>query len=199
MRELKSPNLQHLVCQPARAQPGEACHHYHRGLYSSLQRQSQKCTAATQGIPSIQISTSDIILGFCESMLWFTRCSQPTIPVLCSFHVQDLSTLWCKNLTCTAHLWFTEATQWNWLVISDIFNFFFYQNSWKPLNVHKHLLSGMLLMDAHEVMLLTCPAAVTAVSVGWPDEQLGCFQCENMHRFSFFNNIFCPSCGNVSL
>lgn len=91
MRELKSPDLQHLVCQPARAQPGEACHHYHRGLYSSPQRQSQKCTAAIQGIPSIQISTSDIILGFCEPVLWFTRRSLPNIPALRPLHSEDLS------------------------------------------------------------------------------------------------------------
>lgn len=102
IRELKSPDLQHLVCQPARAQPGEACHHYHRGLYSSPQRQSQKCTAAIRGIPSIQISTSDIILGFCEPVLWFTRHSLPTTPALGSPQVEDLSVLWCKDLTCAA-------------------------------------------------------------------------------------------------
>lgn len=103
-RELNPPDLQHLVCQPTRAQPGEACHHYHRGLYSSPQRQSQKCTAAIQGIPSIQISTSDIILGFCEPVLWFTRRSIPTIPALLSLHVKDLSSLWCTDLTYAATL-----------------------------------------------------------------------------------------------
>lgn len=103
-RELKPPDLQHLVCQPTRAQPGEACHHYHRGLYSCPQRQSQKCTAAIQGIPSIQISTSDIILGFCEPVLWFTRRSIPTIPALLSLHVKDLSSLWCTDLTYAATL-----------------------------------------------------------------------------------------------
>lgn len=167
MSELKSPNLQHLVCQPARARPGEACHHYHRGFYSSPQRQSQKCTAAIQGIPSIQISTSDIILGFCEPMLWLTLRFRSTIPALCSYHIQDFSALCCKDFTCAAHPWCTVATQWNWLVmlISDVFNIFD-QNSLKPLHFRKHLVSGMLLMDAREVTLLSCPAAVTAVSVG---------------------------------
>lgn len=77
--------------QPARAQPGEACHHYHRGLYSSPQRQSQKSTAAMRGIPSIQISTSDIILGFCGPALWFLRVRlvvpailQPQVSPVCA-------------------------------------------------------------------------------------------------------------------
>lgn len=104
MRELKSPDLQHQVCQPARAQPGEACHHYHRGLHSSPQRQSQKCTAAIQGIPSIQISTSDIILGFCEPVLWFTRRAPPPpyLPFV-PLRIEDSFVLWCKDIIWAAH------------------------------------------------------------------------------------------------
>lgn len=75
------------------SQRREACHHHHRGLYSSPQRQSQKCRAAIQGIPGIQISTSDIILGFCEYLLWFTRRSLLTISAPRSFHVKDGSFL----------------------------------------------------------------------------------------------------------
>lgn len=83
--EPKPPDQQNQVhqpaSQPARAWPGETCHHYHRGLYSFPQRQSQKCTEAIQSIPSIQIFSCDIILGFCEAAL----LSAPFILALLSF------------------------------------------------------------------------------------------------------------------
>lgn len=91
MQGLKPPNSS-TYSLPA-SQRTEACHHHHRGLYSSPQRQSQKCTAAIQGIPGIQISTSDIILGFCEYLLWFTRRSLLTISALRSFHLKNGSFL----------------------------------------------------------------------------------------------------------
>lgn len=73
LREPKPPGLRPLASQPASQpgpRPGEACHHPHRGLHSSPQRQSQKCPAAIRGIPGIQISTADIVSGFREPRAW---------------------------------------------------------------------------------------------------------------------------------